>query len=71
MPPLQHKIPTRLVIYAKDIQNITGRKERTARKMLANIRKHYNKPVYAFVTIKEFCEYTGFKEVDIIAYLVS
>jgi hypothetical protein len=37
---MQVMIPNRIVIYAKDISNITGRKERTARKMIAQIRKN-------------------------------
>jgi hypothetical protein len=36
-------IPNRIVIYAKDIKNITGRKERAARKLIAKIRKKYKK----------------------------
>jgi hypothetical protein len=32
-----------IVIYANDITNITGKKERTARKILADIRRKYNK----------------------------
>ncbi|MBS1667817.1 MAG: hypothetical protein JST58_10610 [Bacteroidetes bacterium] len=56
---MQQTIPKRIVIYAKDITNITGRKERTARKLLALIRKKYKKKKGDFITVKEFCEYTG------------
>jgi len=62
---MQQTIPNRIVIYAKDISNITGRKERTARKLLASIRKKYKKKKGDFITVKEFCEYTGI-ETDLV-----
>jgi len=63
---MQQTIPNRIVIYAKDIMNITGRRERAARKLLARIRKKYKKKKGTFITIKEFCEFT-----DIDADLVK
>lgn len=39
--------------------NITGRKERAARKLLAQIRKKYNKKKEQFVTVREFSDFTG------------
>ncbi len=42
--------------------NITGRRERAARKLLARIRITYNKKDGAFISINEFCEFTGLKE---------
>ena len=62
-------IPNRIAIYAKDIQNITGRSERTARKMLATIRKKLNKQNGEFITIEEFCRYAGFKVEQITNFL--
>ena len=50
--------PNRIVIYAKDISNITGRKERAARKLIARIRKKYEKANGDFITVHEFCEFT-------------
>ncbi len=55
-------LPKRLVIYPKDVMNITGRRERAARKLLASIRRKYNKDCHAFITIEEFCQYTGIPE---------
>ena len=66
---MQEKIPVRIVIYAKDVINITGRKERAAWKMLAQIRKKYNKEKGQFVTIYEFCEFTGIKEERVLPFL--
>ena len=62
-------IPNRLVIYTKDVMNITGRKERTAQKLLANIRKHCNKTDKDFITVQEFCAFTKLKEDQVLPYL--
>ena len=56
---MQEKIPVRTVIYAKDVMNITGRKERAAWKLLTHIRKKYKKKKGQFVTVKEFSDFTG------------
>jgi hypothetical protein len=68
---MQQTIPNRIVIYAKDIMNITGRKERAARKLLAQIRKKYRKKRGEFISIDEFCEFTGLKEEKVTHFLVS
>jgi hypothetical protein len=52
-------IPPRVAIYPKDIANITGRSDRTARKILQTIKKASGKNKQQFVTIKEFCLFTG------------
>ena len=51
--------------------NITGRKERAARKLLAKIRKKYQKKNGELISIDEFCEFTGLKEEKVAAFLVS
>jgi len=56
------KIPLRLVIYPKDVENITGRRDRTARKLLQKIREALGKQTHEFITIKEFCLFTGINE---------
>ncbi|MGV3528105.1 MAG: hypothetical protein ACO1OO_04350 [Flavisolibacter sp.] len=63
-------LPPRLVIYAKDVMNITGRSERTAQKLLADIRKKLEKPPHAFISTEEFCRYTGLKEEKVSAFLI-
>jgi hypothetical protein len=68
---MQQTIPTRIVIYAKDISNITGRKERTARKLLTQIRTKYQKNKGEFITVREFCQFTGIKEENVYPFLVS
>ncbi len=68
---MQQMTPYRIVVYAKDFMNITGRKERAARKLLAQIRKKYKKKKVQFVTVYEFCEYTGIKEEKVFPFLTS
>ncbi|MBY0426792.1 MAG: hypothetical protein K2Q22_14245 [Cytophagales bacterium] len=55
-------VPTRICIYPKDVQNITGKKERTARKLLSDIRQSLGKQKNDFVTVEEFCTFTGLKK---------
>jgi hypothetical protein len=64
-----NKVPTRIVLYAQDIMNITGRCKRTARRMIAAMRKKFNKPTRGFITIDDFCEFTGLTENYVVAYL--
>ena len=54
MQQLPKKMPKRIVIYAKDVENITGRKTKTGRKLLYQIREQNKKPKEAFVTIRSF-----------------
>lgn len=58
MPP-RH---TRVAIYPKDIELITGRRPRTAQNILLQIRRHYKKRRRSPVTIHEFCEFMQLKE---------
>ncbi len=67
---MQQAIPNRIVIYAKDVMNITGRKERAARHLLAQIRKKYKKKKGSFITTKEFCEFTGIEEELIRSFMI-
>jgi hypothetical protein len=59
----------RIIIYAKDIQRITGKTDRYGRALLDRIRKYYKKPDHQFVTIEEFCAYSGLPYQDVVAML--
>ena len=59
----------RACIYPKDIQRITGRSERYGRKLLNDIKAHFGKESYQFITVEEFAEYSGIKEEIINQYL--
>ena len=63
-------VPPRICIYPKDVQNITGKKERTARKLISDIRQRLGKKNRDFVTIYEFCQHTGLKEVEVFKFLI-
>jgi hypothetical protein len=67
---MQQTIPNRIVIYAKDVMNITGRKERAARKLLASIRKKYKKRKGEFISVFEFCEFTGLEVEKVSKFLL-
>jgi|JI7StandDraft_1071085.scaffolds.fasta_scaffold24287_4 hypothetical protein len=61
----------RVVLYCKDISLITGRKYRAARKLYLAILKAFDKQPKQFVTLQEFCLYTGIQEEIVINYLKS
>lgn len=63
------KPPKRIVVYPKDIENITGRKPGAARKLLRNIKKAFQKLPDQFVTAQEFSAYTGIEEEIVREYL--
>ena len=62
-------LPSRIVIYPKDIAAITGMQPDTARKLLARIRRKHGKAKGALITVFEFCEHTGFKPEWIFPFL--
>ena len=70
MPFMTQLVPNRIVIYPKDVQNITGKKERTARKLISDIRQSLGKAKNEFVTIDDFCSYTGLKKEQVLDFLV-
>jgi hypothetical protein len=51
----------RIIIYPKDIQRITGKSERYGRLLIHRIRDHLKKQEHHFVTVEEFCDFTGLK----------
>lgn len=48
---------SRIVIYPKDIQQITGRSERYGRRVIAKIKEQKGKQKEQLVTVKEFSEF--------------
>lgn len=62
--------PPRVIIYAKDVENITGRRRRTCYVILQKIKKHYRKKKNDLVTIKEFSEFMSIPEALIIEHLL-
>jgi hypothetical protein len=60
-----------MLIYAKDVMNVTGRKKRAARKLLACTRKRYKKKKGEFDSIDEFCEFTSLKKESVREFLTN
>lgn len=52
----------RVCIYPKDVARITGMGIRKAQRLLRIIRFTYSKQKHQYITIKEFCNYTGIAE---------
>jgi hypothetical protein len=50
-----------IVIYRKNIERISGKKERATRKCLQTIKEKLGKDSNDLVAIDEFCEVSGFK----------
>jgi hypothetical protein len=51
--------PAITIIYPKDIIRITRRSERSAIRLLDAIRTSLKKRKHQFITVQEFCNYTG------------
>jgi hypothetical protein len=51
----------RICIYPKDIVRITGKSERYARKLLDKMKTEYSKTENQFISVEEFCQFTGLK----------
>jgi hypothetical protein len=64
-------IPKRIVIYPKDVQNITGRKELAARKLINKIKAEFGKTKQGFVTVNEFCKFTGIPPDEVYKFMID
>ncbi|MDD4199636.1 MAG: hypothetical protein PHZ12_09585 [Paludibacter sp.] len=61
----------RICIYPKDVQRITGKSERYGRNLLSQIKEHYQKQEHQFVSVEEFCQYTGLKAEHVYPLIVG
>lgn len=50
---------SRLFIYTKDVQVLTGKGKTAAHRLIMAIKKSLDKQKYLPLTVQEFCEYTG------------
>ena len=64
------KMPPRAVIYCKDIQNILGRTESGAARIMRIMRKRFKKVREQYITVTEFSEYSGIAEEIIYRFLL-
>ncbi|MFZ2906263.1 MAG: hypothetical protein WAZ98_08680 [Cyclobacteriaceae bacterium] len=61
----------RIIIYPKDVQLITGKSERYGRSLLKRIKTHLKKADHQFVSVEEFCSYTGLKYEQVTPLLTA
>ena len=52
---------SRICIYPKDVQVVTGKSERYGRTIIKGIKERLNKEAHQLVTIDEFCDFMGFE----------
>lgn len=52
---------SRICIYPKDVQMVTGKSERYGRTIIKAIKERLNKEAHQLVTIDEFCDFMGFE----------
>jgi hypothetical protein len=52
---------SRICIYPKDVQVVTGKSERYGRTIIKTIKERLNKETHQLVTIDEFCDFMGFE----------
>lgn len=50
------------MIYSKDVELLTGKSSASARRLLQQIRKNLGKEETEYITIQEFCFFTGIPE---------
>lgn len=61
--------PTRLVIYPKDVQVITGKSYSYALNLLKVMRKRFNKERSQAITVEEFSVFMGIEERVVVGFL--
>ena len=55
----------RLCIYPKDVQIVTGKSERYGRRLLQKMKKSFSKESHQYITVEEFCTFTGLKTEEV------
>ncbi|MBF9222507.1 hypothetical protein [Hymenobacter ruricola] len=58
-------------IYPKDAAQLTGTQYGTGKRLLQRIRTALHKPARAYVSVAEFCQFTGLPEAEVNAALNS
>ena len=59
----------RIIIYPKDVQRITGKSDRYGRLLLNKIRQQFSKEPHQFVSVEEFCQFTGLAPEQVTRFL--
>jgi hypothetical protein len=63
--------PTRMVIYTKDIQRITGKSDSYSRKIIRVIRKKLGKQKHQPISITEFCHYLNLPIEEVLRHITN
>ena len=58
-----------VVIYPAQAATLLGHSYEASKKLLGRVRVRFQKPARSYVSIREFCEYTGLTEQDVTAAL--
>lgn len=61
----------RICIYPKDVMRITGKGEKFSRNYLEKIREKFQKEEHQFITVSEFCGYTGLSVDQVQPFLLD
>jgi hypothetical protein len=61
----------RVCIYPKDIQRITGKSYRQSTRLLQKIKEELNKSQNNFISVEEFCHYTGLKYEQVETHIIG
>jgi hypothetical protein len=61
---------TRVAVYAKDIELLTGRTDRYARNVMQKIRQRHGKTKDQLVSVSELAAYLGLPLEDVISQLM-
>lgn len=61
--------PQRIIIYAKDVQRITGKSRRYGYHIMSKVRARFRKDAHQLVTVHEFCEWAGLPPEELSAFL--
>lgn len=62
---------SRIIIYPKDIQRITGKSERYGRTLIKRIKQSRSKTADQFISLNEFAEFTGLSVDEVESYLLD
>ena len=55
---------SQVCIYPKEAAAVTGNGYQAGKRLLQRIRKHFDKPARAYVSVTEFCQFTHLPEVS-------
>jgi hypothetical protein len=63
------KLPPRIMVYPRDVANITGLSMRSAQRILHKVRVLHSKKGHDLVTVEELCHYLNLKESVVKTFL--